>query len=208
MIRGVDRVFTIGGAHAIGRRVPVPRLIHVRAHPIGHRKIFSGLQAHVFELCSRAGLKEITHVQEHPGTDRRLGPVREGGTMCGRARAVHGSSDHRVPRGAGLHVRRLRRGTYLRGFERPADYEARAEKVAQTHLGKIRKLAEAAGIRCEGHYAKSDFPADAILQAVERYRCDSIFMGSHGRSGVSKLLLGSQTQKVLAAANVPVVVIR
>ena len=94
------------------------------------------------------------------------------------------------------------------GFERPADYEARAEKVAQTHLGKIRKLAEAAGIRCEGHYAKSDFPADAILQAVERYRCDSIFMGSHGRSGMSKLLLGSQTQKVLAAANVPVVVIR
>jgi len=94
------------------------------------------------------------------------------------------------------------------GFERPADYDKRVEKVAQDHLGAIKKLAAEANVPSEAHYAKSDFPADAILQAAEKYGCDSIFMGSHGRSGVSRLLLGSQTQKVLAAATVPVVVIR
>jgi nucleotide-binding universal stress UspA family protein len=94
------------------------------------------------------------------------------------------------------------------GFERPADYEKNVEAVAKGHIGVIRKMADEARVPFAGHYAKSDFPADAILQAAERYRCDSIFMGSHGRGGVSRLLLGSQTHKVLAAATVPVVVIR
>ena len=116
----MDRVFTIGGAHAIGRRVPVPRLIHVRAHPIGHSKIFSGLQTHVFELCSRAGLRNGTSSGHSSLTDGSDLYEKAGRCAVELARST-GRSDHRVPRGAGLHVRRLEedlrasKGLRLRG---------------------------------------------------------------------------------------------
>jgi len=90
----------------------------------------------------------------------------------------------------------------------PPEYEAKAKKVAQRHLDAVRKLADAAGVKFVGQYALSDFPGEAIVAAARKYRCDGIVMGSHGRSGMSRLLLGSQTQKVLASAKVPVVVIR
>lgn len=89
----------------------------------------------------------------------------------------------------------------------PAEYAAQAKKVAQRHLDTVRKLAESAGVKFSGQYALSDYPADAIVRAAKKYRCDGIVMGSHGRSGMSRILLGSQTQKVLASAKVPVVVI-
>jgi len=54
----------------------------------------------------------------------------------------------------------------------------------------------------------SDFIADAIVKSAKKYRCDAIVMGSHGRHGVGKLLLGSETQKVLVSAKIPVVVSR
>lgn len=87
------------------------------------------------------------------------------------------------------------------------EYAAKAKKVAQRHLDAVRKIAESAGVTFTGQYALSDFPADAIVTAAKKYRCDGIVMGSHGRSGMRRLLLGSQTQKVLASAKVPVVVI-
>jgi nucleotide-binding universal stress UspA family protein len=90
----------------------------------------------------------------------------------------------------------------------PPAYAAKAKKVAQRYLDGVRTLAESAGVKFAGQYALSDFPADAIVKAAKKYHCDGIVMGSHGRSGVAKLLLGSQTQKVLAAAKVPVVVVR
>lgn len=93
-------------------------------------------------------------------------------------------------------------------FMLPADYAQKAKKVSQRYLDAIRKIGDAAGVKVVTHHVLSDFPADAIVKAAGKYRCDSIVMGSHGRSGVSKLLLGSQTQKVLASAKVPVVVIR
>jgi len=54
----------------------------------------------------------------------------------------------------------------------------------------------------EGH------PDDIILQAAEAEQCDLIVMASHGRRGVTSLLLGSETQKVLARSNRPVLVVR
>jgi len=88
----------------------------------------------------------------------------------------------------------------------PNEYKQRAGKVAQKHLDSIGKLAQSAGIRFAGHYSLSDFPADAIVKAAKKYHCDGIVMGSHGRSGLSRLVLGSETQKVLAGAKIPVVV--
>lgn len=95
-----------------------------------------------------------------------------------------------------------------RDFMMPADYAARAKRVAGHHLDGIRKAAGSRSVVCDTHYVLSEYPADAILKAASRYRCDAIAMGSHGRTGIQKLFLGSETQKVLAGSKVPVLVIR
>ena len=92
-------------------------------------------------------------------------------------------------------------------FVRPDEYAAHAKKVAQRHLEAIRKLSDDAGVEFDSHYVLSDYPAEAIVKAAEQYGCDSIVMGSHGRSGVARVLLGSETQKVLASAKLPVLVV-
>jgi nucleotide-binding universal stress UspA family protein len=93
-------------------------------------------------------------------------------------------------------------------FLRPAEYETRVRQIAERHLEVVRKMAAESGVQYEGHYTKSSVPAEAIVQMAEKCGCDSIVMGSHGRGAVGTLLLGSQTQKVLTSAKVPVVVVR
>ncbi len=93
-------------------------------------------------------------------------------------------------------------------FVLPKDFEARAKKVAEKHLEAVKKEAAAAGVKADCFYVTSDFPADAIVKAVKKYRCDLIAMASHGRSGLSKMILGSETQKVLANTTIPVLVMR
>jgi len=90
----------------------------------------------------------------------------------------------------------------------PREHAAQAKKTAQRHLDEVRKAAADSGVPCSTFFVMSDFPADAIVKAARRYRCDLIYMGSHGRSGLSKLLLGSQTSKVLAHSRIPVLVHR
>ncbi|MEQ1773520.1 MAG: universal stress protein [Burkholderiales bacterium] len=90
----------------------------------------------------------------------------------------------------------------------PQVHAAQAKKTAQRHLDAVRKAATESRVRCAGYYVMSDFPADAIVKAARKHKCDLIFMGSHGRSGLSKLLLGSQTSKVLAQSRIPVLVHR
>ena len=91
-------------------------------------------------------------------------------------------------------------------FVPPADYAARIAQEIRPYLEEIQQVAQAAGIACDTHYTLSDFPAEAIVNAVEQYGCDAIVMGSHGRKGLNKLLLGSETEKVLVSTRVPVVV--
>jgi len=76
------------------------------------------------------------------------------------------------------------------------------------HLGRIESAARAAGVACETLSVTSDFPADAILAAAAKRKCDLIFMASHSRKGLRGMLLGSETQKVLARSAVPVLVFR
>jgi nucleotide-binding universal stress UspA family protein len=91
-------------------------------------------------------------------------------------------------------------------FVPPADYAARIAHDVEPQLEQIKQLAVAAGVACDAHVALSDFTAEAIVEAVEKYGCDAVVMGSHGRKGLNKLLLGSETEKVLVSAKVPVVV--
>jgi nucleotide-binding universal stress UspA family protein len=90
----------------------------------------------------------------------------------------------------------------------PQQHTANAKKTALRHLEVVKKAAAASRVRYAGYYVMSDFPADAIVKAARKYKCDLIYMGSHGRSGLAKLLLGSQTSKVLAHSRIPVLVHR
>lgn len=90
----------------------------------------------------------------------------------------------------------------------PQEHAANAKNAAQRHLAVIRKIASDSNVPCEGYFVMSDIPAGAIVKAARKYKCDLIYMGSHGRSGLTKLLLGSQTSKVLSQTRVPVLVHR
>lgn len=94
------------------------------------------------------------------------------------------------------------------GYDTPRHNEVLIERAAAAHLEVIAKAARAAGVRCNCVSVKSDFPADTILETAKKAKCDLIVMASHGRRGLRGLLLGSETQKVLAASTIPVLVHR
>jgi nucleotide-binding universal stress UspA family protein len=89
-----------------------------------------------------------------------------------------------------------------------ATYEETMREHAQAHVNKLAEAAAAAGVSCEVVVTQSFSPSEEILKAAKRYACDAIFMASHGRKGLNKLFLGSETQKVLAHTTLPVLVIR
>jgi nucleotide-binding universal stress UspA family protein len=90
----------------------------------------------------------------------------------------------------------------------PQQYAERTRAVAQKHLAVAAKAAEAAGIPCELVQVSGKFPYEEILRAAQRKKCDLIYMASHGRRGIARLLLGSETSKVLAHSKIPVLVCR
>jgi len=94
------------------------------------------------------------------------------------------------------------------GFVSPAQHAAHVRKTADRYLAVVKKAARAAGTPCTCLYVESMFPHMEIINAARRNRCDLIVMASHGRRGISRLLLGSETSKVLAHSKVPVLVCR
>ena len=84
------------------------------------------------------------------------------------------------------------------------DSAARAKKL----LDVAKKAAKAAGIRFEGVHAVNDQPYAAIINTARKKGCDLIFMASHGWKGISALILGSETNKVLTHSKIPVLVCR
>jgi len=86
--------------------------------------------------------------------------------------------------------------------------EKAIEQAAARYLGVIERAAAKAGVACETMLVTSDLPADAILEAARSRKCDLVVMASHGRHGLAAMLLGSETQKVLTLAKIPVLVHR
>jgi nucleotide-binding universal stress UspA family protein len=82
--------------------------------------------------------------------------------------------------------------------------------LAQTaeYLHFVSRIAHAHGVQCETAHTCSDHPAAAIVRMAESRHCDLIAMASHGRRGVERLLLGSETRKVLGNCHIPVLVYR
>lgn len=92
--------------------------------------------------------------------------------------------------------------------EAPQAFHERIENQARVYLKEVVEAAKSAGIPCETDMTTFAAPYLGIIDAAERHGCDVIFMASHGRRGLSGLLLGSETQKVLTHTSIPVVVYR
>jgi nucleotide-binding universal stress UspA family protein len=90
----------------------------------------------------------------------------------------------------------------------PKEFERHAREAGEKYLEQIEAAARAAGLAYSGSVVKSDNPYAGIISAAKKSRCDLIFMASHGRSGLSGLLLGSETHKVLTHSTIPVLVYR
>ncbi len=89
-----------------------------------------------------------------------------------------------------------------------SDYEQRAEKTAHDRLAVLESIAKKGKVAVETTVARSFSPYEAIIETARRRGCDAIFMASHGRKGLSAVLLGSETQKVLTHSDIPVMVYR
>ena len=88
------------------------------------------------------------------------------------------------------------------------DYAAMALKEAEKILAPVKVKAEAGGVECATLHAIAPAPWEAILAAAKKAKCDAIVMASHGRRGLTAVLLGSETQKVLTHSKLPVLVVR
>ncbi len=98
-------------------------------------------------------------------------------------------------------------GYILRAPSAKAQAES-AQKQARKCLSVIEVEAEVEKVPCEVFHVVSDSPYEAIIDAAKKKKCDLIFMASHGRRGLSGLVLGSETQKVLVHSKIPVLVCR
>lgn len=98
------------------------------------------------------------------------------------------------------------------GLALQADEVGRIEQQwadeGQAVVDEIQRQAEEKGVKAHGVTVKSDVVSDAIIATAKKHECDLIVMASHGRRGVQRLLLGSETQQVLTHSHTPVLVLR
>jgi nucleotide-binding universal stress UspA family protein len=90
----------------------------------------------------------------------------------------------------------------------PQEYEANMAAAAIQLLERMKKAAAAGGITAAVEHVSDAHPDRAILATAEKYGCDLLVMGSHGRRGIAGLLLGSVTAKTLTHSKIPVLVYR
>lgn len=95
-------------------------------------------------------------------------------------------------------------------FEYPSedDYESLCRIIAERYLGLVVDVASAQGVIVNTSIEFNSGPAQAIVDTAKNENCSLIFMGSHGRSGLSSAFLGSVTLKTLTLTHIPVLVDR
>ena len=87
-------------------------------------------------------------------------------------------------------------------------YKHRVKQLATKHLAHVKETAAHAGVDCEGVAVEHEHPYKAIIDTAKAKGCDLIIMASHGRRGISAIVLGSETVKVLTHSSIPVLVFR
>ena len=90
----------------------------------------------------------------------------------------------------------------------PAEYKKQMAALAGQYLDVAKNIAAAAGVTCDLVHLEHEQPYQAIIDTAQNRGCDAIHMASHGRRGVSAILLGSETLKVLTHSVIPVIVCR
>lgn len=88
------------------------------------------------------------------------------------------------------------------------DYLADSQRHASEALARISELARLPGLKLSAETVEGSNPAEQIVETARRCGADVIVMGSHGRTGVARMVLGSVASKVLALSPVPVMVIK
>lgn len=89
-----------------------------------------------------------------------------------------------------------------------ADVEKQWADAAMAVVQSVQDAAEAEGIKAKAVTVSSDFTAEAIINAAKKHKCDLIVMASHGRRGMKRVLMGSETMHVLTHSHIPVLVLR
>ena len=90
----------------------------------------------------------------------------------------------------------------------PERYAKQVAELANNYLDAAKEVALAAGMSCETMHIEHDYPYLAIIETAAKKSCDLIVMASHGRRGISAVVLGSETSKVLTHSAIPVLVVR
>jgi nucleotide-binding universal stress UspA family protein len=90
----------------------------------------------------------------------------------------------------------------------PEQYAKQVAALATKHLEAANEIASAACVNCETVQVEHDHPYLAIIDIAAKKSCDLIVMASHGRRGISAVVLGSETAKVLTHSSIPVLVVR
>jgi nucleotide-binding universal stress UspA family protein len=90
----------------------------------------------------------------------------------------------------------------------PQEFFDAQERIAAKRVAQVVEVAKTAGLACQAHTVEALHPWEAIIDHAKRQECDLLVMASHGRRGVTALLLGSETQKVLTHSTIPVLVVR
>ena len=89
-----------------------------------------------------------------------------------------------------------------------SQYLSAATAEANTALDAVKRSMEAIGVSVDAVLGEGHAVHEGIVRALENTGADLVVMGSHGRRGLEKLMLGSVTQRVLASVHVPVLVVR
>ena len=100
-------------------------------------------------------------------------------------------------------------GDFEHGVMNPVEmYESTAAKSAEKILAVAAEKAKSHGIDCKTLHIRDSPPAEGILATATEKECDLIVMASHGRRGLNRMLMGSQTAEVIAYSKIPVLVLR
>ena len=90
----------------------------------------------------------------------------------------------------------------------PQEFYDAQERIALNRVNEVVTSAQAGGMDCQAFTVEATHPWEAIVDHAKTQGCDLIVMASHGRRGVSALLLGSETTRVLVHCDVPVLVVK
>lgn len=88
------------------------------------------------------------------------------------------------------------------------EYEKAAAANAKKILDAVSDSAARIGVACEAVHIKDQFAAEGIVDEAKSRSCDLIVMGSHGRRGIAKFVLGSQANRVLTHSTTPMLIVR